>query len=58
MLLQLVGGPKFVTQYLRGLGVNDIVVANTEKELRQDPAVQYRNDTAPEAAVSLVTHLP
>jgi beta-lactamase class A len=28
VLLQLVGGPKIVTQYLRGLGVNDIVIVN------------------------------
>ena len=54
VLLQLVGGPKLVTQYLRGLGVNDIVVANTEKELKQGPAVQYRNDATPDAAVVLL----
>lgn len=51
VLLRLVGEPKIVTQYLRGLGVNDIVVANTEKELGQDTAVQYRNYATPDAAV-------
>ncbi len=54
VLLRLVGGPKIVTQYLRSLGVNDIVVANTEKELGQDPAVQYRNYATPNAAVVLL----
>lgn len=54
VLLRLVGEPKIVTQYLRGLGVNDIVVANTEKELGQDPAVQYRNYATPDAAVVLL----
>jgi beta-lactamase class A len=54
MLLRLLGKPKLVTQYLRGLGVNDMVVANTEKELAQDPAVQYRNDATPDAAVVLL----
>jgi beta-lactamase class A len=54
VLLPLVGGPKIVTDYVRGLGINDIVVANTEKELGQDPAVQYRNDTTPDAAVVLL----
>jgi beta-lactamase class A len=46
-----------VTQYLRDLGVNDIVVANTEKEIGQDKAVQYRNYTSPNAAVVLLRAL-
>jgi beta-lactamase class A len=54
VLLRLVGEPKIVTEYLRGLGVNDIVVANTEKELGQDTAVQYRNYATPNAAVVLL----
>ena len=54
VLLRLVGEPKIVTQYLRDLGVNDIVVSNTEQELMQDPAVQYRNDATPDAAVVLL----
>jgi beta-lactamase class A len=33
VLLRLIGGPKIVTQYLQDLGLKDIVVANTEKEL-------------------------
>jgi beta-lactamase class A len=54
MLLRQVGEPMIVTEYLRGLGVNDIVVANTEKELAQDTAVQYRNYATPDAAVVLL----
>jgi beta-lactamase class A len=54
ILLRLIGEPKKVTEYLRGLGVNDIVVANTEKELRQDTAVQYRNYATPDATVVLL----
>jgi beta-lactamase class A len=54
MLLRQVGEPMIVTEYLRGLGVNDIVVANTEKELGQDTAVQYRNYATPDAAVVLL----
>src|SRR4028118_2101222 len=54
VLLRLVGEPRVVTEYLRGLGVNDIVVANTEKELGQDTAVQYRNYATPDAAVVLL----
>lgn len=54
MLLRQMGEPMIVTEYLRGLGVNDIVVANTEKELGQDTAVQYRNYATPDAAVVLL----
>ena len=57
VLLRLVGEPKIVTDYVSGLGINDIVVANTEKELGRDPAVQYRNDATPDAAVVLLAAL-
>src|SRR4028119_1113212 len=57
VLLKLVGGPDAVTQYLRDLGVNGIVVANTEKEIGQDKAVQYRNYASPNAAVVLLRAL-
>jgi beta-lactamase class A len=57
VLLKLVGGPEAVTQYLRDLGVNGIVVANTEKEIGQDTAVQYRNYASPNAAVVLLRAL-
>src|SRR4028119_1390217 len=54
VLLKLLGEPRIVTEYLRGLGVNNIVVANTEKELGQDTAVKYRNYATPDAAVVLL----
>ncbi|MEG4280455.1 class A beta-lactamase, subclass A2 [Microcoleus sp. MON1_C1] len=54
VLLRQVGEPMIVTEYLRGLGINNIVVANTEKELGQDTAVQYRNYATPDAAVVLL----
>jgi beta-lactamase class A len=54
VLLRLLGGAEVATQYLRGLGVHDIVVANTEKELGQDSAVQYRNYATPDATVVLL----
>ncbi len=57
VLLRVIGGPRMVTQYLLGLGINDIVVANTEKELGQDPAVQYRNYATPDAIVNLLRSL-
>lgn len=57
VLLNLLGGPDVVTQYLRDLGINDITVANTEKEIGQDRAVQYRNYATPDAAVILLRAL-
>lgn len=54
VLLRLIGGPEVVTQHLRSLGINDIVVANTEKEIGQDRAVQYRNYATPDATVALL----
>jgi beta-lactamase class A len=54
VLLRLIGEPKIATDYVRSLGINDIVVANTEKELAKNVAVQYRNDATPDAAVVLL----
>lgn len=57
VLLRLIGKPEVVTQYLRTLGVDGIVVANTEKEIGQDKSVQYRNWATPESAVMLLRAL-
>ena len=57
VLLRLVGGPEVVTAYLQDLGINDIIVVNTEKELGQDHAVQYQNYATPDAAVMLLRTL-
>ncbi|MEG5160395.1 class A beta-lactamase, subclass A2 [Microcoleus sp. AT3-A2] len=54
VLLRQLGKPMIVTEYLRGIGVNNIVVANTEKELGQDTAVQYRNYATPDATIVLL----
>lgn len=56
VLLRLIGEPQRVTAYLRDLGVNDIVVANTENEIQfgQDAELQYRNYATPNAAVDLL----
>ena len=55
-LLRLIGEPQRVTEYLRDLGVDGIVVANTENEIQfgQDPSLQYRNYATPNAAVHLL----
>ncbi len=57
VLLKLVGGPEVVMKYLRELGINGIIVANTEKEIGQDKSVQYRNWATPEAMIILLRAL-
>jgi beta-lactamase class A len=54
LLLGLVGGADNVTKYLREIGVANIIVANTEREIGQDEQVQYRNSATPEAALVLL----
>ncbi len=56
LLLRLVSAPE-VTKYLEGLGVNGLKVVATEKEMSQDPMVQYRNWATPDAAVLLLKKL-
>lgn len=55
-LLRLVGGAQRVTEYLRDLGINDVIVANTENEIQfgTEPRLQYRNSATPDAAVNLL----
>jgi len=54
VLLRLIGGPKVVTQHLQNLGVNDIIFANTFKEIIKDKAVPYRNHATPDATIVLL----
>jgi len=56
-ILQLIGGPKFVTQYLYKLGINNIIIAATEKEMGTDELIQYRNWATPKAMVALLNAL-
>ncbi|MFD2571854.1 class A beta-lactamase, subclass A2 [Spirosoma soli] len=54
VLLRIVGGAPVVMQYLQSLGIKDIQVVNTEKEIGSDNAVQYRNWAKPTEAVALL----
>nr|AIA14053.1 ClassA_beta_lactamase [uncultured bacterium] len=54
VLLNLIGGPDAATKYLRELGVEDIVVATSERDMAGDVQVQYRNWSTPEAMVGLL----
>jgi beta-lactamase class A len=58
VLLGLAGGPERVTKYLRGLGVDGVTVATTERAMAQgDEQVQYRNFATPESALALLRAL-
>ena len=57
VLLRLAGGAPRVTAYLRGLGVRDMAVATTEREMARDPMAQYRNFSTPRAAVAVLNAL-
>jgi beta-lactamase class A len=58
VLLGLAGGPEKVTEYLRGLGVEGVSVATTERAMGQgDEQVQYRNWATPESMLTLLRAL-
>jgi beta-lactamase class A len=54
VLLRIIGGPKDVSKYLRGIGIMEIVVADTEMEMSKSDAVQYRNWATPKGAIALL----
>jgi len=54
VLLWVVGGAPVVMQYLRGLGVNGVIVETTEKVMGHDQTAQYRNWAAPEEMLLLL----
>ena len=57
VLLKNVAKPESVMHYLRSLGVNGVIVANTEKELGADNSLQYRNWAQPESVIVLLRAL-
>jgi beta-lactamase class A len=56
VLLKLVSAEE-VTKYLNGLGINEIIVANSEKEIGKDWETQYHNWATPAASVQLLRSL-
>jgi beta-lactamase class A len=57
VLLRLLGGSGRVMSYLRGVRVRELNVANTEKEMGNDPQAEQRNWATPGGAISLLTAL-
>jgi beta-lactamase class A len=57
VLMKLAGGPGAIQAYLTGLGINDMIVLDTEQSFTQDHSLQYRNFATPGAAVALLRAL-
>jgi beta-lactamase class A len=54
VLLRVLGGAEVVRDYLRTLGVDGMMVLDTEKEIGKSPDIQYRNWATPESALALL----
>ncbi len=54
VLMRVVGGAEVVRNYLHNLGIEGIMVLDTEKAIGKSPEVQYRNWATPEAALALL----
>lgn len=57
VLMRVGGGPQVVMKYLSELGVNGLVVANTEREFGENQSLQYQNWAAPESVIVLLRAL-
>ena len=57
VLLGLVGGPGAVTAFVRGLGVDGLTVAVTEKDMGRDPEAQHQNWATPVGAAAVLRAL-
>ncbi len=54
VLMRTAGGAAAIRKYLQGLGIDGIMVLDTEKEIGKSTEVQYRNWATPEAALALL----
>jgi beta-lactamase class A len=54
VLLRLAGGPAAVTEYVRSLGVNEMVIAISQKEMARAPRSREQNWASPRGALELL----
>lgn len=54
ILFKVLGGPSVADRYVHGLGVNDIAIVNTEREMHQGWDVPFRNWSTPVAMTQLL----
>jgi beta-lactamase class A len=57
VLMRVAGGPNEIQSYLTQIGIQDIKVVNTEKEIGKDWETQYQNWATPTEAVELLRFL-
>ena len=57
VLLKLIGGAPAAQEYLNRIGITEMKILNTEKELGEDQTVQYKNWTSPAEAANLLRAL-
>lgn len=57
VLMRIAGGPTRIQDYLTTIGITDMKVLNTEKEIGANWQTQYENWSTPEAAVALLQAL-
>lgn len=57
VLIRVLGGADKVQAYLSQIGINDMKVVNTEKEIGKDWETQYQNWATPPAAVDVLRQL-
>jgi beta-lactamase class A len=57
VLLRVLGGPPVAQDYIQQIGINDMQIVNTEKELGANWDTQYQNLATPMAAVDLLRWL-
>lgn len=56
ILFKLVGGPENVEAFIHDLGIKDVAIVNTEREMHKEWDLQFKNWTTPEAMVQLLDH--
>jgi beta-lactamase class A len=54
VLLRLVGGPQKLTQFLREMAIEDMVISNYEKDLLANASLASANWTTPDAMIALL----
>ncbi|MGC3944142.1 MAG: class A beta-lactamase [Chryseolinea sp.] len=55
VLFKLVGGPKRVDLLMHSLGIEDMAIRNTEREMHGNDQLQFQNWTTPKTMVQLLT---
>lgn len=54
ILFSLIGGPLEAEKYIRGLGITDLSIKNTEEEMHKDAYLQFVNSCKPSAMAELL----